>query len=88
MGFNAGSFWKRIIMTFNPQPKTKIIRLTGKAYKQLQKAVLERDNFTCRKCGCYTNAPPHHRIKLSQGGSDILDNLETLCLDCHAKEHN
>ena len=82
--------------------KQPIIRLKGKAYKKLQYAVLERDGFACRgiikygerqglwaerRCGVNTYAPPHHVIKRSQGGSDTMDNLITLCTDCHTKEH-
>ena len=71
----------------NPQPKTKQITLTGKTYKKLQHAVLERDNFRCQECGRYTLAPPHHIVFRSQGGSDILENMETLCNKCHEKKH-
>jgi 5-methylcytosine-specific restriction endonuclease McrA len=71
----------------NPQPKSKIIRLSRYKLKKLQKEVLIRDNFTCQHCGCFTEGPPHHKIKLSQGGSDTAENLEAICLECHAKEH-
>lgn len=55
--------------------------------KKLQIEVLIRDNFTCQHCGCFTEGPPHHKKKLSQGGSDTAENLEAICLECHAKEH-
>ena len=71
----------------NPCPKTKPIRLKGKAYKDLQIAVLRRDNWQCDECGMYTEAPPHHVIFRSQGGSDTMENLITLCMECHEKEH-
>lgn len=68
------------------------IRLRGKAYRELQKQVLERDNFTCQVCGCHTEAPCHHVIFRSQGGNDTLDNLITLCgplqNDCHRAVHD
>lgn len=72
-------------------PKNKPIRLSKYKLKKLQQKVLIRDNFTCQKCGVFTQAPPHHKKKLSQGGSDTMENLETLCgpleNDCHGKEH-
>ncbi len=72
-------------------PKTKPIRLSRHKFKQLQWEVLERDDFTCQKCECHTMAPPHHIIFLSQGGSDTLENMITLCgpleNDCHRKVH-
>jgi len=79
----------------NPKPVT--IRLKSAAYKRLQIAVLERDFFTCQKgvtfkpeekrCGQHTAAPPHHKIKRSQGGSNTMENLVALCVKCHDKEH-
>ena len=71
----------------NPCPKQKPIRLKGKAYKDLQVAVLKRDNFACISCGRHTEAPPHHVIFRSQGGSDTMENMVTLCMECHEKEH-
>ncbi len=60
----------------------------GKPYEQLQIAVLERDDYTCQQCDKWTEAPPHHIQKLSQGGSDTLDNMVTLCTYCHDKYPN
>ena len=67
--------------------KEKPIRLSRYMLKKLQKEVLIRDNFRCQACNRYTQAPPHHIIFLSQGGSDTAENLETLCLECHALKH-
>ena len=69
------------------RPKNKPIRLKGKKYKALQYAVLKRDDFTCQKCGCWTTAPPHHIKFRSSGGSDTMENMITLCMKCHEKEH-
>lgn len=72
----------------NPQPKKQIIRLKGKAYKNLQKAVLARDNFTCQYCGVFTETSPHHIIYRSQSGDDTMENMISLCTDCHRKVHD
>ena len=69
-------------------PKIKPFRLKGKAYKNLQLKVLDRDGFTCKICGIYTEAPPHHILPRGRGGSDVKENLITLCVDCHYKKHN
>ncbi len=71
-------------------PKHKAFRLTrsGKPYERLQIAVLERDRYTCQQCDNYTEAPPHHIHKLSQGGSDVIDNMVCLCHVCHDKYPN
>jgi len=50
--------------------------------------VLTRDNFCCLRCG--RSAKIHgvaleidHRVPVVEGGSDEMDNLETLCKDCN-----
>jgi len=86
-----------IIMKLDPKnkyQKTKAIRLKGYKYKQLQRAVLKRDGCTCQnpKCKVHTQNAPHHIVYRSQGGSDSLQNMITLCgpleNDCHRKVHN
>ena len=49
---------------------------------------LDRDNYTCQHCGAKNVRLEVHHIKYrSQGGSDDLDNLITLCEDCHHNLH-
>lgn len=48
--------------------------------------VLKRDGFTC--CMCGANGPGvklevDHIIPVAEGGSDALDNLQTLCFECN-----
>ena len=45
-----------------------------------------RDNPYCEICG-YFGTPAHHIIFKSHGGSDLPENLITLCADHHAKAH-
>jgi len=70
-------------------PKPKNIRLKGKKLHELYDAVHARDAGQCVKCGTWVEpgTPPHHRIFKSQSGGDELENLETLCQECHYKEH-
>ena len=56
----------------------------------LRTLVLRRDNYTCKRCG--KKFPPenlhvHHIIPKKIGGTDALENLETLCEDCHRFRH-
>ena len=49
---------------------------------------LDRDNYTCQHCGAKNTRLEVHHIKYrSQGGSDDLDNLITLCEKCHHDLH-
>ena len=48
--------------------------------------VLKRDGFTCKMCGA--NGPGvklevDHVLPVAEGGSDSLDNLQTLCFECN-----
>jgi hypothetical protein len=48
--------------------------------------VMKRDSFTCVLCGANglgVRLEVDHRIPRAQGGSDSLDNLQTLCFNCN-----
>lgn len=55
----------------------------------VRRAVLDRDNERCRRCG--EEAPEkltlHHVTYRSRGGGHHADNLVTLCWPCHAEIH-
>lgn len=58
-------------------------------YKNNHEAVLNRDNYTCQCCKTKKGTlHVHHIIYRSNGGSDKMDNLITLCEDCHRKLHD
>lgn len=57
---------------------------------------LEAANGICGDCGCpapfnRSDGTPylevHHKIQLSQGGDDAVDNAIALCPNCHRKRH-
>ena len=64
--------------------------------------VLCRDDFKCQLCGevgWFVNeydivlpSPEcldvHHKVPVADGGTDHIDNLVTLCRDCHKMIHN
>ena len=53
----------------------------------LRKKCFARDNFICRKCKFEDKTAQklevHHIVPLFLGGKDELENLITLCFDCH-----
>ena len=59
--------------------------------KRLRLACLARDGYACTACGRMPNSirdlQAHHVVPLVQGGPDTLDNLTTLCTDCHSEAH-
>jgi len=58
-----------------------------KRNKSLIKKVFERDNFTCQKCKIQDKTArlleAHHLIPITFRGKDEINNLITLCSDCH-----
>lgn len=52
-----------------------------------RKAVYRRDCFACAICDDRRTLQVHHVVKRSQGGTDHMMNLITLCSKCHALAH-
>lgn len=52
--------------------------------------VFARDNYTCQCCGKSKDKilRTHHIIYRSNGGTDRVDNLITVCDDCHTSENH
>lgn len=57
-------------------------------WDKIRKAVYRRDHWTCQRCGASdVELHAHHLIPLSEGGLDEMENLITLCKDCHKDMH-
>jgi Holliday junction DNA helicase RuvB len=54
----------------------------------LRKQVLERDGARCACCGSKRNLSAHHMRWRRYGGRTVLENLVTLCEDCHSLVHD
>ncbi|MDP2158108.1 MAG: HNH endonuclease signature motif containing protein, partial [Nitrospirota bacterium] len=62
------------------------------------RAAFIRDSFTCQNCGIrpmqqerpwlpdLSRLECDHRIPLSKGGETVMDNLQTLCDECHKRK--
>lgn len=50
---------------------------------RVRREVYARDDWRCVRCGNADDLSIDHKLPLSKGGSDALDNLQTLCLDCN-----
>ena len=62
--------------------------LAPEEYGQLRIRTLQRDGWKCQSCGSGINLQVHHLRFRGRLGSDVADNLITLCADCHSKEHH
>jgi hypothetical protein len=66
-------------------------------WDERRRAVYRRDDYTCQNCGVQSgpdasgNGVPlhaHHVVPKSKGGSNRLENLQTLCESCHNRAHD
>lgn len=76
--------------------KMGIIRLYGPALEALRRDCYNRDKQACVDCGAHVYWEPGyigsmhmaHIKSRGAGGSDVIDNVETKCAECHGKSHN
>ncbi|MDG5848987.1 HNH endonuclease, partial [Lactobacillus delbrueckii] len=62
-----------------------------KDWKNYKYYVLARDEYTCQLChkhGEGVKLVVHHIVYRSQGGTDRVDNLITLCTNCHTTKNH
>lgn len=52
-----------------------------------RKAVYARDGYRCALCDDTRGLQIHHAVHRSLGGSDMPENLITLCWRCHSEAH-
>ena len=59
-------------------------------WKATRAAVLRRDVWECQDCGkvCASSREAHvdHIVPKRAGGTDDLENLQTLCRQCHSRK--
>jgi 5-methylcytosine-specific restriction endonuclease McrA len=67
--------------------KAPRLRLDPESYGELRRQVLERDGWRCQMCGSMLHLQVHHQTFRSHSGGDVVQNLITLCSDCHARIH-
>ena len=56
-------------------------------WDEIRAEVLERDLQRCTSCGDEEMLHIHHITPLSSGGTNDIENLITLCGNCHQLEH-
>ena len=71
-----------------PKPRPSVLgkrdrkRAEAAVYRKVSADVRRRDGGRCRNCGA-VGTETHHLIARSLGGGDEVDNLVTLCAECH-----
>lgn len=73
------------------KPKIKKKNKRDPIESRLRHEVFKKDNYKCLECGKTnkeTTLHVDHIVPVSQGGSDELDNLQTLCQACNLAKSN
>ena len=79
--------------TAKPTTHSKSPLVRGEYWAQQRFKAKQRDEFLCQECGVFVGhnssvtAHVHHITPVSEGGSHKLENLVTLCADCHSETH-
>jgi 5-methylcytosine-specific restriction endonuclease McrA len=69
-------------------------RLSGAEWQWKRREVIIRDDYECQECSALggkrgdTQLHVHHTKQVQDGGGDDLDNLITLCVECHVSKHS
>ena len=61
--------------------------LLSDAWKIIREQALRRDGYTCKICGTGINLRVHHVNYEHLGTEQELDDVVTLCEECHSKVH-
>jgi hypothetical protein len=71
--------------TCDGSAKPPRVKPTPTGWRSVRRAALVRDEYSCRKCGRPNELEVHHIKERTFGGGDELENLITLCHDCHCE---
>ena len=58
--------------------------------RKLRHEVFKRDGYRCRECGASkddTSLEIDHIVPVAKGGTNDIDNLQTLCRECNSMKH-
>ena len=70
--------------------KRALFVLVEEVLRQNRMKALSRDGYKCVRCGSMTGLSSHHIKHRGMGGAnrdDRVENLESLCRECHEREH-
>lgn len=56
-------------------------------WEDLRTRAIKRDGSRCRRCNSSTRLQVHHLCYRGRYEDTVLEDLETICRECHRKEH-
>lgn len=60
----------------------------NESWSYLREIILDKYNYQCSICGQYGEIDVHHKIPIKEGGTNEIENLITLCRNCHENLHH
>lgn len=89
----TGDVWEGNAKILNPKlvlphKNRRVKQPVTNEQKKQRVLALERDRYTCLRCGTSKDLTVHHVVHRSQGGKNNLENLQTLCGPCHQYVHH
>ncbi|OGO78623.1 MAG: hypothetical protein A2Y23_10095 [Clostridiales bacterium GWB2_37_7] len=85
--YYKGSYTARKMKKLKRMPYNEYLKTQH--WELAQSAVLKRDKNKCADCGCSKKEKPLevHHITYIRRGKEKLEDLMTLCKDCHKERH-
>ena len=89
---NCGNVYNDLKAKFCTNCATKLEIRYGRQPipRKLRHEVFKRDGFCCRECGASkdeTSLEIDHILPVAKGGTNDIDNLQTLCRECNRMKH-
>lgn len=75
--------WKRSTLRETPLNNFVHPELRWRKWTDVKQDVHERDGHKCVECGSSSQLEAHHVFPVCDGGTPSMDNLVTLCRECH-----
>lgn len=73
-------------LSYIPKDQKKVAGKRRKLSVEKSLAVFDSDGYQCVHCGTRKKLTVDHIIPITKGGSDDMDNLQTLCHSCNARK--
>ncbi len=71
---------------FKPQERSSASIRRKEISAIVRKEVFERDAYRCVICGTHLALTIDHKMPVSRGGSNDINNLQTMCMPCNASK--